>query len=679
MGDQMNIREQIRSYYNDVLSSSEDLKTNACTCASEAPPRYVLDVLRDIDEDIIAHFYGCGSPIPPALEGTTIMDLGCGTGRDVFICAKLAGSQGHVIGVDMTPSQLEFAREHAPAQLERLGIPAGNVEFIEGFIEDLADIADESVDVVISNCVMNLSPFKEQLFAEVFRVLKPGGELYFSDVFSDRRVPEELMNDPVLAGECIAGAMYLPDLERMLRACGVNALLIVDRHAMEVGDIAMATKLGCAGFDSCTVRAIKCPDLELTDEDYQQTATYLGTMPENGRYFDLSDEIRFVKGKPVAISGNMAKMLAASRYAEHFVIAPPHMHVGPYSFEEANEALRIKTRRAPIGLDELESLCKRRAIEPFAERVHDKGFLQTTELHTMQVNVGYRCNLACSHCYIECGPARTELMTRETMEQVLAAFSAGTFRAMDITGGSPEMNPELPWFIEQATAIADEVLVRSNLCILDEPEYAHLAEVYKTNKVKLVASLPYFEEIGCDGQRGSGTFRRIIEALRRLNKIGYGVDPELQIDLVYNIDGPFLPPDQGELAEYYRYELERNENVRFNGLYAMSNFALGRFARRLAGEHKLGYYLDLLSENYNGAVVASMMCRTQVSVNWDGSLHDCEANHALGMPFDGPRHISEIVGAPLAPRKIATSPICYTCAAGHGTSCGGSLMEKYAQ
>ena len=197
--------------------------------------------------------------------------------------------------------------------------------------------------------------------------------------------------------------------------------------------------------------------------------------------------------------------------------------------------------------------------------------------------------------------------------------------------------------------------------------------------MKLVASLPYFEEVGCDGQRGSGTFRRIIEALRRLNEMGYGVNPELQIDLVYNIDGPFLPPDQGELAEYYRYELERNEGVRFNGLYAMSNFALGRFARRLASERKLGYYLDLLAENYNGVVVASMMCRTQVSVNWDGSLHDCEANHVLETGFDGPRHVSEIVAAPLAPRTVTTSPICYTCAAGHGTSCGGSLMEKYAQ
>ncbi|MGI6221240.1 MAG: arsenosugar biosynthesis radical SAM (seleno)protein ArsS [Coriobacteriales bacterium] len=679
MDTQLNIREQIRSYYNDVLSGTDDLRTNACSCANEAPPRYVLDVLREIDEDIIAHFYGCGSPIPPALEGATTMDLGCGTGRDVFICAKLVGPDGHVIGVDMTPSQLEFARSHTAVQLERFGAPVGKIDFIEGFIEDLADIADESIDLITSNCVMNLSPFKEQLFAEVFRVLKPGGELYFSDVFSDRRVPEELMSDPVLAGECIAGAMYLPDLERMLRACGVNVLLIVDEHEMEVGDIAMATKLGCAGFKSCTVRAIKCHDLELTEEDYQQTATYLGTMPENSRYFDWSSEIRFIKGKPVAISGNTAKMLAASRYARHFEITPPRMHVGPFDFEKANEALRIKTRRSPIGLDELEELCGKRGIEPFSQHVHDKGFLQTTELHTMQVNMGYKCNLACNHCYIECGPARKELMSRETMEQVLAAFAAGTFKTMDITGGAPEMNPELPWFIEQASAIADEVIVRSNLCILDQPGYGHLAEVYKANKVKLVASLPYFEELGCDGQRGSGTFRRIIEALRRLNEMGYGIDPELQVDLVYNIDGPFLPPDQGELAEYYRYELERNEHVRFNGLYAMSNFALGRFARRLANERKLGYYLGLLADNYNGAVVASMMCRTQVSVNWDGSLRDCEANHALCTGFDGPAHVSDIAAAPLGERTVVTTPICYTCAAGHGTSCGGSLMEKYAQ
>ena len=673
------IREQIREYYGSVLSGSDDLRTNACCCASDAPPKYVLDVLRDIDDEIIAHFYGCGSPIPPALEGATLLDLGCGTGRDVFVAAKLVGPTGHVIGVDMTPSQIKFARAHAPAQLERLDIPEECVEFVEGFIEDMPFIPDESVDVVISNCVMNLSPFKGQLFREVARVLKPGGELYFSDVFSDRRVPVELRDDPILSGECIAGAMYFEDFRSLLRDCGMETYLVVDEHEMEVGDFAMATKLGCIGFKSCTMRAFKCADLEPTEENYLQQATYLGTMPENARYFDLSAEARLIKGRPVAVSGNMARMLQSSRYARHFDVTAPREHVGPFAYAQANEALRLRTRRSGITLDELEGACERLGIEPFAERVHDKGFLQTTALSTMQVNVGYRCNLACSHCYLECSPARTETMTRETMESVLAAFAAGGYSVMDITGGAPEMNENLEWFIGESAKIAKQVIVRSNLCILLLPEYAHFAEVYRAHKVKLVASLPYFEEAGCDEQRGPGAFGRIVEALRMLNGLGYGTDPELQIDLAYNVDGPFLPPDQAELEDFYRYELERTQGVSFNGLYAMSNYALGRFARKLATQGKLDFYLGLLAENYNSAVVASMMCRSQVSVNWDGSLRDCEANHALGMPFDGPANVADIVDEPLRQRAISTHPICYTCAAGAGSSCGGTLMDKYAQ
>ena len=681
---QTDIRGQIREYYGSVLSTSDDLRTNACCCATEAPPKYVLDVLRQIDDEILDRFYGCGSPIPPALEGATVLDLGCGTGRDVFIAAKLAGPQGRVIGVDMTPSQIAFAREHAPAQLERLGIPQGNVEFIEGFIEDMPQIADASIDVVISNCVINLSPFKEQLFAEVARVLKPGGELYFSDVFSDRRVPAELRDDPVLSGECIAGAMYLPDFRKMLREAGIGAFLVVDEHEMEVGDFAISTKLGCIGFKSCTIRAIKCDGLEDGEENCLQRATYLGTMPENPRYFDLSAEARLIKGRPVAVSSNMARMLEMSRYGRHFEITPARGHVGPFSFERANEALRLQTRRHPIALDELESACERLRIEPFAERVHDKGLLRSGRLSTMQLNLGYRCNLACSHCFLECGPARTEVMERKTMEEALAAFAAGGFATLDITGGAPEMNPELPWLIEQASAIAGKVIVRSNLCILGLPEYAHLAEVYRANRVKIVASLPYYEEEGCDGQRGSGTFRATIEQLRRLNGMGYGVDPELEVDLVYNVDGPFLAPDQAELEEFYRYELERTEDVRFNGLYALGNYALGRFATRLATQGKLDYYLGLLADNYNAAVVARIMCRTQVDVDWDGMLYDCEANHVLGLPImdesgTQPLHVRDIVDRPLGERGIQTSPICYSCSAGAGSSCGGSLLEKYGR
>ena len=257
----------------------------------------------------------------------------------------------------------------------------------------------------------------------------------------------------------------------------------------------------------------------------------------------------------------------------------------------------------------------------------------------MQVNVGYACSLACTHCYLECDPARTETMSRETMEDVLAAFRIGGFATLDITGGSPEMNPHLEWLIEQAAPLvtaaghstangagnvgasgAGDLIVRSNLAILDMPEYRRLANVYARNKVHIVTSLPYFNGSGCDAQRGRHTFERIIKVIHRLNELGYGEDPALKLDIAYNVNGPFLPPDQRELEEYYAYKLEREQGVRFNNLYAFNNYALGRFAALLKREGKFDYYLNLLSENYNTAVVARMMCRTQVNVDWDGSL-----------------------------------------------------------
>jgi arsenite methyltransferase len=165
--------------------------------------------------------------------------------------------------------------------------------------------------------------------------------------------------------------------------------------------------------------------------------------------------------------------------------------------------------------------------------------------------------------------------------------------------------------------------------------------------------------------------------LRELNELGYGRDPNLKVDLVYNVSGPFLPPDQHELEELYRHELERDQHVSFNNLYAFNNYALGRFAIELKSLGKFDYYLGLLSENYNAAVIAKMMCRTQINVDYDGSLYDCEVNHVLGLPLRGPHNVRDIVDTPLPVREIVTSPICYSCAAGCGSSCGGSLMEKY--
>ncbi|WP_420468047.1 methyltransferase domain-containing protein [Panacagrimonas sp.] len=306
----------IQDYYGQVLKSSADLKTSAC-CLAETLPVHVRDALKDVHPEVLERFYGCGSPIPPALDGATVLDLGSGSGRDCYVLSKLVGAQGRVIGVDMTDEQLAVARRHLGWHAGRLG--HANVDFRTGFIEDLgaAGIADASVDVVISNCVLNLSPDKGRCFAEIFRVLKPGGELYFSDVFADRRVPRELATDPVLLGECLGGALYIEDFRRAIARVGCLDARVVSSTPLELHNPEIERKAGHIRFFSMTVRAFKLA-LEDRCEDFGQVATYLGTEPNHPHAFVLDDHHRLETGRPMLVCGNTADMLGRTRYGSHF-------------------------------------------------------------------------------------------------------------------------------------------------------------------------------------------------------------------------------------------------------------------------------------------------------------------------------------------------------------------------
>jgi arsenite methyltransferase len=328
--------DQIKDYYGNVLSSNKDLQTSAC-CCSESFPRAQRAALALINDEILDKFYGCGSPIPEGIEGCTVLDLGCGSGRDAYIAAKLVGPQGKVIGVDMTEAQLAVARRHIEKQTVRFGFRTPNMEFRRGHIEDLAaaGIADDSVDLVISNCVINLSPRKEMVFREIFRVLKPGGELYFADVFAGRRIPETLRSDPVLRGECLGGALYTEDFRRLLQSLGCADHREMSRRRIDLNNPVLEEKIGMVDFYSITVRAFK---LELEDicEDYGQTATYLGTIDGNPHAFALDDHHLFVTGKPMLVCGNTAAMVQQTRFGRHFrVTGDTSVHFGPFDCSPA--------------------------------------------------------------------------------------------------------------------------------------------------------------------------------------------------------------------------------------------------------------------------------------------------------------------------------------------------------
>ncbi|MBU0681989.1 MAG: methyltransferase domain-containing protein [Proteobacteria bacterium] len=333
-------REKLQEYYGKILQGQTDLQTGACCCPEEKYPPSIKAVLQEINEEVMSRFYGCGAPLPPVLDGCTVLDLGCGSGRDAFIASRLAGPDGYVIGVDMTEEQLVIARRNLDSQMVRFGFAKANVDFRRGYIEDLKglDIPDNSVDVVISNCVINLSPNKQQVFSEIFRVLKPGGELFISDVFAGRRVSTEFHIDPVLHGECLAGAMYREDFRRLLRELGCLDFRKTASRRIDLGNPGIERKIGMVDFYSETIRAFKISALEDICEDYGQIATYSGTIPDHPHCFDLDDHHRFITGKPMLVCGNTASMVGETRYAPHFTVTGDRsVHYGPFDCASASD------------------------------------------------------------------------------------------------------------------------------------------------------------------------------------------------------------------------------------------------------------------------------------------------------------------------------------------------------
>ncbi|TGE21051.1 methyltransferase domain-containing protein [Hymenobacter metallicola] len=311
------IREQVQEYYGTELQTNLDLKTNAC-CTDDIPAAHKR-ILAQLEPEVLEKYYGCGVCIPSAVEGLTVLDLGSGSGRDAYLLSKLVGEEGRVIGVDMTEEQLAVARRHVAAHTERFGYRQPNVEFRHGFIEDLqsAGIADNSVDLVVSNCVLNLSTDKAATYREIFRVLKPGGELFIADVFADRRLPESLRQDPVLYGECLGGAMYTEDFRRLLRDLGIRDYRLTAQRRLTINNAEIERKVGNIKFYSLTVRAFKL-DLEDQCEDYGQVATYLGTAPDEPHGFTLDDHHFFETGRPMLVCGNTADMVSQTRYGAYF-------------------------------------------------------------------------------------------------------------------------------------------------------------------------------------------------------------------------------------------------------------------------------------------------------------------------------------------------------------------------
>ncbi len=311
------MHELVQDYYGQQLQSSEDLKTSAC-CDASAVPEWLKPLLANIHDEVMRRYYGCGLVCPQELKGCRVLDLGCGAGRDVYALAQLVGPEGEVVGIDMTDEQLQIARAHQSYHAEKFGFD--NVRFLHGYIEKLDELGLEpgSFDVIVSNCVINLSPDKLAVMRGVYDLLKPGGEFYFSDVYADRRIPEAVQLDPVLYGECLGGALYWKDFERLAHRSGFTDPRLVDDRVLEVTDAELKRRIGVIGFYSATYRLFKIPELETACEDYGQAVIYQGTITHQPERFVLDQHHDIETGKVFPVCGNTWRMLADTRFASHF-------------------------------------------------------------------------------------------------------------------------------------------------------------------------------------------------------------------------------------------------------------------------------------------------------------------------------------------------------------------------
>ena len=311
------MQELVQAYYGQELQSSADLKTSAC-CDADAVPAWLKPLLARVHPEVSSRYYGCGLVCPPLLEGCRILDLGSGSGRDAYLLAQLVGASGEVVGVDMTPEQLDVARRHQAFHAEQFGY--ANVRFLEGRIEalEVLDLEPASFDVIVSNCVLNLSTDKPAVLRGAQRLLRPGGEFYFSDVYADRRLPSAVQSHPVLYGECLGGALYWNDFLRMARAAGFADPRLVSDRPLEITEPELAALVGEARFYSATYRLFNLPELEDACEDHGQAVIYRGSIQDYRARLDFDKHHSIEAGKVFPVCGNTYRMLQQTRFAPHF-------------------------------------------------------------------------------------------------------------------------------------------------------------------------------------------------------------------------------------------------------------------------------------------------------------------------------------------------------------------------
>ena len=317
-------------------------------------------------------------------------------------------------------------------------------------------------------------------------------------------------------------------------------------------------------------------------------------------------------------------------------------------------------------------------FDKFQKKLNEIGLfpLLPTGIEIFQINVGYMCNMTCKHCHVDAGPDRKEIMTRETLEYCLEAIRTSGIETVDLTGGAPEMNPHFRWFVDEASKLDKQIIVRSNLTILDTKKFEDLPRFMAERGVEITCSLPFYNKRRTDAQRGEGTYEKSVKILKMLNEIGYGKEQEgLRLNLVYNPVGAFLPADQKSLKQDYKERLWKDHGIIFNDLFTITNLPISRYLNFLLTSGNLEEYMEKLVTSFNPSAAMGVMCRNTISIGWDGTLYDCDFNQMLKLRTNhgAPDHIKNWDLKKLNSREIVVNQHCYGCTAGAGSSCGGSV------
>lgn len=344
------------------------------------------------------------------------------------------------------------------------------------------------------------------------------------------------------------------------------------------------------------------------------------------------------------------------------------------------KSLKAQNHELANNENQIEVLNGKSLVKPFQQQMDENGLypLKPTGLTTFQINLGKMCNQTCSHCHVDAGPDRKEIMTKETMKEVLTAIDKSNAKIVDLTGGAPEMNPNFRWFVEECSKRNLHIIDRCNLTIIvANKKYYDLPEFLKKHKVEVVSSLPFYNPEKTDKQRGDGVFGESIRALKMLNEVGYGMpESDLILNLVYNPNGAFLPAGQDALEQKFKKVLEKDWDVHFHKLFAITNLPISRFLDFLVKSGNYDGYMEKLANSFNPVAAKGVMCRDLISISWDGYIYDCDFNQMLDLKVmpENTRHVKDFNEQSLKEREIVLQQHCYGCTAGAGSSCGGNTV-----